>query len=56
MQLSLVSLLGVLFVALKLMGHITWSWWWVTLPFWGGYAIIGIIIVIGILAAYFDSR
>ncbi len=30
------SLLGVLFVGLKLGGVIDWSWWWVTLPFWGG--------------------
>ena len=28
------SLLGVLFVALKLTGFIDWSWWWVTAPFW----------------------
>ena len=25
--------LGILFVALKLLGFITWSWWWVVLPF-----------------------
>lgn len=25
--------LGILFVALKLLGFITWSWWWVILPF-----------------------
>ena len=27
------GLLGVLFVGLKLTGHITWSWLWVLLPF-----------------------
>lgn len=26
------TLLGVLFIALKLTGHIDWSWFWVTLP------------------------
>ncbi|ALX97142.1 hypothetical protein AV650_03710 [Serratia fonticola] len=26
--------LGLIFVTLKLMGYITWSWWWVTAPFW----------------------
>jgi hypothetical protein len=30
------GLLGVLFVGLKLTGFITWSWWYVTMPFWGG--------------------
>lgn len=32
-------LLGILFVGLKLTGNIDWSWWWVTLPFWGGIAL-----------------
>ncbi|HFZ5261124.1 TPA: hypothetical protein ACIK6T_002805 [Yersinia enterocolitica] len=26
--------LGLIFITLKLMGYITWSWWWVTAPFW----------------------
>lgn len=28
------SLLGVAFIVLKLLGYITWSWWWVLAPFW----------------------
>lgn len=28
------SLLGVAFIVLKLIGYITWSWWWVLAPFW----------------------
>lgn len=28
------TLLGVLFITLKLCGVISWSWWWVTCPFW----------------------
>ena len=35
-----VGMLGVLFVGLKLTGHIDWSWWWVTAPFWGLPAIV----------------
>lgn len=37
------GLLGVVFVTLKLLGITevaTWSWFWVTLPFWGGIALI----------------
>lgn len=34
------SLLGVLFVGLKLGHVIDWSWWWVTAPFWGGPALL----------------
>ncbi|PVZ87923.1 hypothetical protein C9426_10005 [Serratia sp. S1B] len=26
--------LGLIFVTLKLVGYINWSWWWVTAPFW----------------------
>lgn len=28
------SLLAVVFVVLKLTGHIAWSWWWVLSPVW----------------------
>lgn len=37
---GVVGLLGVLFVALKLTGHIAWSWWWVTAPFWMPVALV----------------
>ncbi len=42
---GLLGALGLLFVGLKLGGVITWSWWWVTLPFWGGLAIAGIGVI-----------
>lgn len=42
------SLLTVLFVGLKLTGHIDWSWWWVTAPSW-----IPLALVLGILAVGF---
>lgn len=38
------GVLGVVFVVLKLLGVINWSWWLVTLPFWGG-AILYILVV-----------
>lgn len=47
---GILGLLGVLFVGLKLAGIITWSWWYVTLPFWGGIAL-----VLGILAVVFTA-
>ena len=40
---STLSLLGVLFVGLKLTGNIDWSWAWVTLPFWWTFAILAIL-------------
>jgi hypothetical protein len=45
---GIIGLLGVLFVGLKLGGVIDWSWWYVTMPFWGGLVIIiGILVLIG---------
>ena len=35
-SIGVLGFLGLIFVTLKLCGVITWSWWWVTLPFWGG--------------------
>ena len=46
---SILGLLGVAFVILKLCGVITWSWWLVTLPFWGGIAIVLILLLIVLL-------
>jgi len=48
---GVIGLLGVAFVILKLTGHISWSWWWVTLPFWGGFAIV-ILILLGVFSAF----
>lgn len=43
---GILGLLGVTFVVLKITGLIDWSWWWVTLPFWGGYALLLAILLI----------
>jgi hypothetical protein len=46
------GLLTVLFVGLKLTGHITWSWLWVLSPLWISaliaLSIISIILIVGI--------
>ncbi len=47
----IVPLLGLLFVGLKLTGHIDWSWVWVLLPFWGGLAFVLVMMLIGLLGA-----
>ena len=44
------GLLGIAFVVLKLIGVIDWSWWWVTSPFWGGFALLVLIIIIALIA------
>jgi len=34
------GVLGLIFIVLKLVGVITWSWWLVTSPLWGGFALL----------------
>ena len=43
MQVGILGILGCIFVTLKLCDVITWSWWLVTLPFWGGI-VLGLVI------------
>ena len=44
---GVLGLLGIVFIVLKLCGFITWSWWWVTAPFWGVFAVLlGITLVV----------
>lgn len=43
---GVLGLLGVAFIVLKLTGVINWSWWWVTAPFWGGFVLLAIILVV----------
>ena len=42
------GLLTILFIALKLLGYIDWSWWWVLAPLWAGFALF-VVVVAGII-------
>jgi hypothetical protein len=42
------GLLFLLFLGLKLGKVIDWSWWWVTSPLWGGFALILLIVVVSV--------
>lgn len=61
---SILGLLGVVFVTLKLLGITevaTWSWWWVTAPFWGGIAVavsffIAVVVFAGLVALISEWR
>ena len=44
MKMGICSVLGLIFVTLKLTGVIAWSWLWVLLPFWGP-AVLAVILV-----------
>lgn len=43
------TVLALIFITLKLIGVIAWSWWLVLLPLYGGAAIVLGLIVLAIL-------
>lgn len=48
-QYPIFGILGLIFITLKLTGHIAWSWWWVLSPFWLPFAlIIAVLAIIGL--------
>ena len=54
------GLLGVSFIVLKLCKVIDWSWWYVTMPFWGGAAvallIVLFVVIIELVIMYLDFK
>ncbi len=55
--LNFLSVLGLIFIVLKILGYISWSWWWVTAPIWGPAALVLIVLlflglIMGGLALY----
>ena len=52
MKMGICSILGLIFVTLKLTGVIAWSWLWVLLPFWGPMALgLVLLLLAGIIAS-----
>lgn len=48
---SFFGALFLIFLILKLTGHITWSWWYVTMPLWGNLALVVSIMALFALSA-----
>ena len=48
--------LFLLFLGLKLTGYITWSWWWVTAPLWGGVLLVLLLAVVAIALSSWASK
>ena len=45
MKLAVADVLGIVFIVLKLIGAITWSWWWVLSPWWISLILTFIILM-----------
>jgi len=44
------GILGLIFITLKLTGHIAWSWWWVLSPFWIPFLLAAVFVtIVGVL-------
>jgi hypothetical protein len=53
---SFCGLLTIVFITLKLTGHIDWSWWWVWSPMWLPFAIfLSILLIIFVGAVIFKN-
>lgn len=50
-SMSLGTILGIIFIVLKLVGLIEWSWVWVLAPFWIGAIITILALIIGVIAS-----
>lgn len=62
-QLGFIGALFLVFLTLKLIGKISWSWWWVTAPLWGIPALLlafaGLVAAVGglmVLTAHLAER
>lgn len=53
---SLFSVLGVVFVVLKLVGTINWSWWLVLLPFYGPIVLALVLFGIAGLITFWVNK
>lgn len=45
------TVLTIVFTALKLTGHISWSWWWVLAPTWIPILIVAPVLVVVFMAS-----
>lgn len=45
-----VGVLTIVFIVLKLLGKIAWSWWWVLSPIWISIILVIIYLIIYIIA------
>lgn len=50
------GLLTIVFIVLKLIGKIDWSWIWVLAPFWIPLAIAAVCFILYIVIAMFSKR
>lgn len=53
---SFVMALTVVFVVLKIMNVIAWSWWWVLSPLWISAVVVLVIGVIALVSIWVEDK
>lgn len=53
---SFIGLLTIVFIVLKLLGKITWSWWIILSPLWISTGIIMVLVAVWLTLLYMNSR
>lgn len=54
-EIGISTVLFLIFLVLKLIGTISWSWWWVFAPLWMPFALIFGFLILAIVIATFDK-
>jgi len=49
------GLLTIVFIVLKLLGKIDWSWWWVLSPLWISASFVILLVIILLLIAVISA-
>lgn len=50
-SIGFIGMLAILFIGLKLTGHVNWTWFWVLSPLWITLAIALFFVIIGVIGA-----
>lgn len=53
---KIIQIAGVCFVVLKVTGNIDWSWWYVTMPFYGLFVPVATIYIIDFITWYIKLK
>lgn len=53
-RVGFLGLLGIVFITLKLVGVIDWSWFWVSLPLWLFIPVGAFLFICNFLIGYFE--
>ena len=49
------GLQAIVFITLKLLGKIDWSWWWVLSPLWGSVVLLILVFLVLLAVGYFKD-